>query len=92
MDSWNLFGMWCGIGESAPPLPKPDNQNLELLAGCKLTPAEVMQWARREKTRLSRDVAMDARLWTCPKHRRDWIMTLAIEKLTLWQCYGVWGA
>ena len=89
MDSWNFFGMWCGIGESAPPLPTPDNENLELLDGCKLTPAEAMQWARRRKQRLCRELAMDARVWTCPEHRRTWNATLGIEQLLLRQCYGI---
>jgi hypothetical protein len=70
----------------------PDNDNLELMPGCPLTPAELMQWARRERKRLSRELATDASLWACPKHRRTWDETLAIEKLTLWHCYGVWDA
>lgn len=91
MDTLNLFGTCISVGDAAPP-PTPDNENLELLADCKLTPAEVMQWARRRKERLSREVARDAGLWNCPEHRRDWEVTLGIEKLTLWKCYGIWGA
>jgi hypothetical protein len=87
MDCLNLFGTRIGIGGMAP--PSPDNENLELMAGCKLTPAEVMQWVQREKVRLSGEVARDARLWTCPKHRRDWDVTLGIEKLLLSQCFGI---
>jgi hypothetical protein len=89
--SWEYAGTRCGVGEALL-LPPPDNDNLELMPGCPLTPAEVMQWLRRERRRLSRAVAMDTRLWTCPEHRRDWIVTLGLEKLTLWHCYGVWGA
>ena len=90
MESVDYFGVRLIAGEATP--PPPDNENLELLAGCGMTPAEVMQWARQRKQRLCRELAMDARLWTCPEHRRTWNATLGIEKLTLWQCYGVWGA
>jgi hypothetical protein len=69
--------------------PTPANENLQLLLNCPLTPAEIMQWARRRKTRLSRELDADPRLWTCPEHRRDWNATVGIEKLTLWQCYGI---
>jgi hypothetical protein len=69
--------------------PTPDNENLLLLAGCVWTPAEVMQWVRQEKRRLSRKLAANPRLWTCPEHRRTWNATIGIEKLTLWQCYGI---
>jgi hypothetical protein len=70
-------------------VPQPDNENLQLLAGCAWTPAEVMQWVRTEKRRLSRELAANPRLWTCPEHRRTWNATIGIEKLTLWQCYGI---
>lgn len=68
--------------------PEPANENLRLLPDW-MTPAEVMQWVRREKERLSREVADNPRLWNCPEHRRMWDMTLAIEQLTLRQCYDV---
>lgn len=90
MTYWAYNGMQHGIGECLP--PPADNDNLELMRGCVLTPAELMQWTRRERRRLSRAVAIDARLWSCPDHRRDWIVTLGIEKLTLWKCYGIWTA
>jgi hypothetical protein len=60
------------------------------MTGCRFTPAELMQWLRRERRRLCREAALDARLWTCPKHRRDWIFTLGLEELVLRQCYGIW--
>ncbi len=66
-----------------------DNENLELLEGCPLTPAEVLQWVRREKERLSRNLAADARLWACPEHQRTWNATLGIEQVTLRQCFGI---
>jgi hypothetical protein len=78
----------CLTGEAFT-VPQPDNENLLLLDGCVWTPAEVMQWVRQEKRRLSRKLAANPRLWTCPEHRRTWNATIGIEKLTLWQCYGV---
>jgi hypothetical protein len=88
MDSWTLLGTRLNAGDANPP-PPPDNENLELMAGCKLTPAEVLQWVRRRKQRLCRELAMDAQLWHCPEHRRDWNASLGIEQLILWQCYGI---
>lgn len=69
--------------------PTADNENFPLLLNCPLTPAELMQWVRRERRRLSCQLAADHRLWTCPEHRRTWNATIGIEKLTLWQCYGI---
>jgi hypothetical protein len=87
MASLTLFGTRLIAGDMPP--PTPDNENLPLMDGCKLTPAEVLQWARREKRRLSRELARDPRLWTCPKHRRQWNEMQGAEKMTLWQCYGI---
>lgn len=67
----------------------PDNENLPLLLDCPMTPAEVVQWARRTKQRLSRKLAADPALWACPEHWRTWNATDGIEKLTLWQCFGI---
>jgi hypothetical protein len=91
MASWEYGGTRYVIGEPFP-LPVPDNANLELMTGCPLTAAELMQWIRREKRRLSRALAEDERLWNCRKHRDDWIITLGLEELTLRHCYGVWKA
>ena len=88
MATWEYGGARIAIGDSGPP-PEPDNENLELMADCSLTPAEVLQWVRRRKRRLCRELAMDSRLWHCPEHRRDWNASLGIEKLTLSQCYGI---
>ncbi len=73
-------------------LPEPDNDNLELLGDSVRTPAEWMQWAKRRKRRICRDLLADAQLWTCPEIWRDWHNTRGIEKLLLWQCWGIWGA
>jgi hypothetical protein len=86
MESIHYFGVRLITGEVTP--PTPDNENLRLLPAW-MTPAELMQWVRQEKQRLSRELAMDASLWTCPEHRRTWDATIGIEKLALWQCYGV---
>ena len=91
MDSLTLCGTRFITGDALT-LPTPDNENLPLMPGCSLTPAEFMQWVRQERRRLSRAVAADARLWTCSEHRKDWMLFLGLEKLTLWHCYGVWGA
>ena len=88
MHSWTLFGTRLIVGEAIPPL-KADNDNLELMKNCKLTPAEVLQWVQRRKRRLCRELATDPRLWNCPEHRRDWNVSLGIEELTLSQCYGI---
>jgi hypothetical protein len=88
MASCDFFGARFSTGEANLP-PKPDNENLPLLEGSVLTPAEALQWARRRKQRLCRELAKDARLWHCPEHRRTWNATIGIEKLTLWQCYGI---
>jgi hypothetical protein len=91
MDSFTLFGTRIITGDAFA-LPTPDNANLELMTGCALTPAELLQFIRQYKKRLSRAVAADPGLWNCPNHRKDWNITLGIEKVTLWRCYGVWGA
>lgn len=85
MSGIEIFGVRIIIGEANPP---PDNENLRLLPDW-MTPAELLQWVRQEKDRLSRELAADASLWVCPEHRREWDSTLGIEKLALWQCYGV---
>lgn len=90
MDLREFFGTRCIAGEAVTP-PTPDNENLPLLTEDDwMTPAEVLQWARRRKERLIRKLADDARLWNCPEHRRTWNATLGIEQITRRQCYGVW--
>jgi hypothetical protein len=71
-------------------VPPPDNENLTLMSDSfPLTPAELVQWARRKKKRLSRKLAADPRLWNCSEHRRDWNAADGIEQVTLRQCFGV---
>lgn len=73
-------------GEQADP-PQADNDNLRVLSEW-MTPAEVLQWVRREKVRLCREVASDPRLWFCPEHRRTWNARLGIEAIVIRQYYG----
>jgi IS5 family transposase len=88
MEPWDHLGPCRIFHEENPPMP--DNENLRLLTDDDwMTPAEVMQWARRRKERLIRELAADARLWTCPEHRRTWNATLGIEQLTRRQCFAV---
>jgi hypothetical protein len=70
-------------------LPEPDNENLELLGDFYMTPAELMQWAKRRKRRICRDLVADALLWRCPEIWRDWHNTRGIEQLLLRQCWGI---
>jgi hypothetical protein len=90
MASVNIFGIRITMENLV--APTPDNDNLELMTGCVLTPAEVRQWAKRRRQRLSRALAKNPQLWNCPEHRRTWNATLGIEKLVLSQCYGIRGA
>ena len=86
MESLDCLGVRLIVGETAPPTPGNDNWGV-----CSdwQTPAEVMQWLRQRKGRLSRELAADARLWACPEHRLTRTITLAIEKCALWHHYGV---
>ena len=66
------------------PMPRHDNENLPLKPDW-MTPAELMQWVRQERNRLSREVAANPQLWLCPEFRRTWDATLGIEQLALRQ-------
>jgi hypothetical protein len=88
MESLNIFGTRIMTGDAFA-LPTPDSDNSVLLGDNGITPAEWMQWAKRRKKRICRDLAADPRLWTCPELWRDWNATIGIEKLLLWQCWGI---
>ena len=83
----SFFGTTLSASDITP-LPTPDNDNLRLLSEGN-TPAEFMQWARREKERLRRERVADERLLTCPEHRLTWDITLAMEKCCRWHYYGI---
>lgn len=57
-----------------------DNENDRLKPDW-MTLAELLQWVRQSKRRLSRDLDRDPQLWRCPEHRRTWRMRLALEQL-----------
>jgi hypothetical protein len=86
MASLELFGTRLIVGPAEP--PPPGNENRHLLPDW-MTPAEAIQWVRRRKGRLSRELADDARLWACPEHRRTWEATLGIEAMVLRRGPGV---
>jgi hypothetical protein len=80
METLTLFGTRFITGDL--PLPRPDNTNWRLMEP-ERTPAEFMQWVRREKERLRRERAADPGLLACPEHRLTWEITLAMEKCCL---------
>jgi hypothetical protein len=86
MTPYDCFGTRFMSGEGLTP-PVPDNENLRLMPDW-MTPAELMQWVRQEKERLSREIAKDSRLWSCPEHRRTWHVRLAMEQLARRLFYG----
>ena len=61
--------------------PATENDNVATISST-MTPAEIMQWVRNDRRRLSRAVIADASLWRCPEHRRQWEITLGIEQIT----------
>ena len=87
MDSLTIFGTRFITGDNYS-LPPRHNDNLRLMPEWE-TPAEFMQWVRREKERLQREVEADPHLLTCPRHRRTREVRLAMEKCCLWHFYGV---
>jgi hypothetical protein len=68
-------------------VPRPDNSNRRLKDDW-MTPAEVMQIARREKERLRRAIAANPGLVNSPKHRHELAEVLAFEQCALWHLYG----
>jgi hypothetical protein len=87
MTSLELFGTCCIVGEGSIP-PAHDNDNWRLMPDWR-TPAEFMQWIRRDKERLRRKLAADFTLRSNPQYRLDWDILIAMEKCALWHCYGV---
>jgi hypothetical protein len=81
------FGIHCIVWDRNTQLV-PDNDNWRLMPDWR-TPAEFMQWIRQDKERMRRELAADFRLRSCPQHRLDWEILIAMEKCALWHCYGV---
>ena len=87
MDSCSLFGTRLIAYDTNPP-PTADNDNLQVAASWQ-TPAEALQTIRSWKEQIRQELAADARLWDCPKHRLTREITLAMEKCALWHYYGI---
>jgi hypothetical protein len=68
--------------------PNPDNENLRMMEDWE-TPAELIQFIRREKDRLCRQLAVDPSLLGDPTHRLWRIETNAMEACALWHFYRV---
>jgi len=89
MDTLTFYGLHVvSINTNAHAPPKPDNDNWRLMDEWE-TPAEFMQWVRQEQERLTRELAANERLLTCPKHRLTREIRQAMEKCCLWHYYGV---
>jgi hypothetical protein len=86
MESLVFFGVRLIVGGGEP--PSHDNDNWGVCSWWQ-TPAEALQGIRRMKDEMRRELAADARLWNCPRHRRIWESVLAAEKCALWQHFGV---
>jgi hypothetical protein len=68
--------------------PSPDNENLRIMEDWE-TPAELMQFLRREQDRLCREVAADPSLLNDPTHRLWRAETKAMEACARWHFYRV---
>jgi hypothetical protein len=87
MDTCILFGTRFITGDANPP-PMPANSNGRLMEDW-MTPAELLQWVRRTREEMRRELEADFSLRHCPKHRQDWESLHALERCTLWHYYGV---
>lgn len=85
METVTFFGTRF-VGGAAP-LPTHDNDNWKLKEDW-MTPAELLQWVRRTREEMRRELAADFSLRACPKHRRTWESLAAIERCALWHYYG----
>jgi hypothetical protein len=87
MESWTLFGTRFITGETNPRI-RPDNDNFGLKEDW-VTPAEFMQWVKRTRDEMRRELQADPALWQSPKHRRQRTMLNAMEQYALWHYYRV---
>jgi hypothetical protein len=88
MTTWEFCGSRFVFGEVVSPPPTPDNDNWRLMPDWK-TPAEFLQWVRRTREEMRRELAADFSLRHCPTHRRHWDVLNAMERCCLWHRYGV---
>ncbi len=67
--------------------PQHDNDNWRLMREW-VTPAEFMQWLRRTREEMRRELAADFTLRSDPEHRKTWEELAAMERCCLWHYYG----
>ena len=87
MATLDCFGTRLCAGEGWAPKPH-NNDNLRLMEDW-MTPAEFMQWVRRNREEMRRELAADFTLRFDPVHRKDWVALAAMERCCLWHYYGV---
>jgi len=75
------------IGGGVPPTHDNDNDRLSEHQ----TPAECLQWVRRTKDEMRKELAADFTLRRDPAWRRIWDNVVAFEKCCLWHHFGVRG-
>jgi hypothetical protein len=85
METWTTYGTQTVIAATI--IGKLDNDNWRLMAEGR-TPAEFMQWLKRKREELRRELAADFSLRNCPTHLRHWETLDAMEKCCLWHYYG----
>lgn len=83
MASFELFGTRYLAGEDCP-LPTPANHNGGIFSEGD-TPAGALQFFRRVKERMRREIIADFRLRNDPDHRMLWESVRAAEQCLLWQ-------
>jgi hypothetical protein len=86
MESCDVFGTRFITG-GPDKMPPHNNDNMRLMEPW-MTPAELLQWVRRTREEMRRELAADFSLRTCPTHRRHWDNLEAMEKCCLWHYYG----
>jgi hypothetical protein len=87
VDEVSILGTRFITGGACPP-PRPDNDNLRLMADW-MTPAELMQWIGRTREEMRRELAANFSLRNDPEHRKQWEALHAMERCALWHHYGV---
>jgi hypothetical protein len=87
MEFLDVFGTRAHTAPAIVP-PAADNDNMQLMEAW-MTPAEFLQWLRRTREEMRRELAADFSLRNCPKHRRHWDALSAMERCALWHYYGM---
>ncbi len=68
-------------------LPVHDNDNW-LLMSEGVTPAEFMQWIKRTRSKMRRELEANFSLRADPTHREIWVSLDAMERCARWHFYG----